>query len=157
MQLEPEQEELLARMVEGGRDVSRADREWILVSYDGGSFLEGPGIGRTDVPDGDVYMLERAGYIHAVRYSPRDSNPTFVITPEGLDYYAKTRGVNPSRDKRESFDGSSTLRPSGRAIPRPTPSGPRPMRCFGEPIRSASLRPSDTRCEKLSSTSPPRL
>jgi hypothetical protein len=95
MDLEPEQDELLARMVEGARSVPRADREWLLMSYGGGSFLQGPGIGRADVPDGDVYMLERAGYIHAVRYSPRDSNPTFVITPEGRDRYAKTRGREP--------------------------------------------------------------
>jgi hypothetical protein len=95
MELEPEQEELLARMVEGAREVPREEREWLLMSYGGGSFLEGPGIGRADVPEGDVFMLERAGYIHPVRYSRRDSNPTFVLTPEGLAHYGETRGREP--------------------------------------------------------------
>jgi hypothetical protein len=96
MELEREQQELLARMVEGGRDVPRSERKWLLMSYGRGALLQGPGIGSEDVPEGDLLMLEREGLIYAISYSKRDSNPTFVLTPEGLEYYAKTRGREPA-------------------------------------------------------------
>src|SRR4051812_24389047 len=95
MQLEPEQEELLARMVEGSREVPRTEREWLMLSYSHGSLFEGPGIGRGEIPEGDVRMLERAGLIEPIRYSPRDGNPTYVLTPEGLEHYAASRESEP--------------------------------------------------------------
>lgn len=64
--------------------------------YGGGAFFEGPGIGREDVPEGDVRMLEREGLIHAIAYSKRDRNPTFVLTPEAHDYYASTQEREPA-------------------------------------------------------------
>ena len=94
-ELEREQEDLLAQLVEGGRDVPRGEREWVFINYGQGSFLQGPGIGREDVPQGDITMLEREGFILAVRYSPRDGNPTYVITPEGLEHYAEVKGRDP--------------------------------------------------------------
>lgn len=96
MRLEREQEELLARMVEGAREVPRPEREWLLVSFNQGAFLQGPGIGREDVAEGDVQMLERAGLIYAVRYSQQQGNPTYALTPEGLEYYAETRESEPA-------------------------------------------------------------
>lgn len=96
MRLEKEQQELLSQMVEGAREVPRSDREWLLMRYGGGAFFQGPGIGREDVPEGDVLMLEREGLIYAIAYSKRDANPTFVLTSEGLDYYAKTREREPA-------------------------------------------------------------
>lgn len=63
--------------------------------YGGGAFFEGPGIGREDVPEGDVLMLEREGLIYAIAYSKRDANPTFVLTPEAIEYYAETREREP--------------------------------------------------------------
>ena len=87
MRLEKEQEELLTQMVEGGRDMPRTEREWLFVNFGQGAFLQGPGIGRKEVPAGDLQMLEREGLIHAISYSPRDGNPTYVITPEGHEYY----------------------------------------------------------------------
>ena len=95
MRLEPEQEDLLARMVEGAREVPRSEREWLLMSYAGGALFEGPGIGREDGLEGDVRMLERAGLISAIRFSRRDGNPTFVLTPEALEHYAATRESEP--------------------------------------------------------------
>jgi len=80
MGLEKEQQELLARMVEGARDVPRSDRQWLLMRYGGGAFFEGPGVGREDVPEDDVLMLEREGFLYAVDYSPRDGNPTVVLS-----------------------------------------------------------------------------
>lgn len=96
MGLDREQRELLARMVEGARDLPRSEREWLLMKYGGGAFLEGPGIGREDIAEGDVLMLEREGLIYAIAYSSRDANPTFVLTPEGLEYYAKTQQAEPA-------------------------------------------------------------
>lgn len=96
MSLETEQEELLARMVEGGRDVPRSERKWVLMKYSHGALFSGPGIGRVDVPAGDVLMLEREGLIHPIAYSRRDGNPTFVLTPEGLAHYAEMRESEPA-------------------------------------------------------------
>lgn len=96
MRLEKEQEELLAEMVEGGRGVPRAEREWLFVSFGQGAFLQGPGIGREDVPAGDLQMLEREGLIHVISYSPRDGNPTYVITPEGHNFYRQSLDKDPT-------------------------------------------------------------
>jgi hypothetical protein len=97
MRLESEQEDLLARMVEGTRDVPRSERKWLLMRYSRGAFFSGPGIdGREDVPEGDVLMLERVGLIYPIAYSRRDSNPTFVLTPEALAHYADTRDNEPA-------------------------------------------------------------
>ncbi len=73
----------------------RGEREWVFISFGQGSFLQGPGIGREDVPQGDIAMLEREGFIVAIRYSPRDGNPTYVVTPEGLEHYATMKGRDP--------------------------------------------------------------
>lgn len=83
-------------MIQGAREVPRSEREWLLMRYGGGSFFEGPGIGRKDVPEGDVAMLERAGFIQAIRFSPRDGNPTYVLTPEARDHYAQMQGGEPA-------------------------------------------------------------
>jgi hypothetical protein len=97
MQFEPEQEDLLARMVEGARDVPRSERKWLLMRYGGGAVFSGPGVdGREDVPEGDVLMLEREGFIYAISYSRRDHNPTFVLTPEALAHYADARDNEPA-------------------------------------------------------------
>ena len=97
MSLESEQEELLARMVEGTRDVPRSKRKWLLMKYSRGAVFSGPGIvGREEVPEGDVLMLQREGFIHAIAYSRRDGHPTFVLTPEGLAHYAETRESEPA-------------------------------------------------------------
>lgn len=53
-------------------------------------------MGREEVPEGDLLMLEREGLIFAIAYSKRDANPTFVVTPEGIEYYAKTREREPA-------------------------------------------------------------
>lgn len=94
--LEKEQEDLLIELVEGGRDAPRGEREWTFISFGQGSFLQGPGIGREDVPHGDITMLEREGFILPVRYSQRDGNPTYVLTPEGLEHYAELKGRDPA-------------------------------------------------------------
>src|SRR4051812_20732229 len=92
MHLEPEQEALLARMIEGGREVARSEREWLLMSYGRGSFFQGPGVtGREDGVEGDVRILERAGLIEPIRFSKRDGNPTYVLTPEAHEHYRATR------------------------------------------------------------------
>src|SRR4051812_12206903 len=83
-------------MVEGARDLPRSERKWLLMRYGGGASFEGPGIGREDVAEGDVLILEREGLIYAIAHSRRDANPTFVVTPEGLEYYAKTRQAEPA-------------------------------------------------------------
>lgn len=97
VRLEKEQVELLARMVEGARDVPRAEREWLNMSYSQGSLFSGPGFdGREDIPEGDIHMLEREGLITAIRYSSRDGNPTYVLTPDALEFYAETREDEPA-------------------------------------------------------------
>lgn len=94
--LEKEQEELLAQMIEGGRGVSRAEREWVFISFAQGSILDGPGIRKDEVVPGDVQALEYEGFIRAVRYSPNQGNPTYVVTREGQDYYRETLDKEPA-------------------------------------------------------------
>lgn len=118
MGLEREQQELLARMVEGARDVPRSDRQWLLMSLGGTAFHEGPGIGREAIPEGDVRMLEREGLIHAIRYSKRDANPTYVLTPEAHDYYAETRGREPAARQESELPALSRFRDVQRGVPK---------------------------------------
>ena len=71
------------------------------MSFGQGSFLQGPGIGdrpgggREDIPQGDLAMLERAGLIQAIRYSQRDGNPTYVLTPEAHEHYLTAQSNDP--------------------------------------------------------------
>jgi hypothetical protein len=94
--LEPEQEQMLARMVEAGREVDRSEREWLLVNFGQGSVLMGPGFEKEEVPEGDVRMLEHAGSITPIRYSKNDMNPTYVVTPAGLEHYTEMREDEPA-------------------------------------------------------------
>jgi len=94
-ELEPEQQRLLAQMVEGARGVARQEQEWVMIRYGRGVFLEGPGIGREEVVEGDVRMLEREALIEAIRFSRRQGNPTYVLTPQGRSYYTALQGNDP--------------------------------------------------------------
>lgn len=82
-------------MVEAGRDLPREQREWVMIRYGRGAFLDGPVIGRVDVAEGDLAMLERAGLIYATRYSARDNNPTYVVTPEGREHFYAMQDSDP--------------------------------------------------------------
>jgi len=98
MGLESEQEDLLARMVEGARDLPRSERTWLLMKYTRGALFSGPGIvGREEVAEGDVRILEREGLIHPISYSRRDGNPRFALTPQGLAHYAEMRDSEPAK------------------------------------------------------------
>ncbi len=64
--LEPEQEELLVKLVEAWRNVPREGRQK-FTHFDvvGGSFLLHPGLPSTEIPAylGDIEVLERAGLV----------------------------------------------------------------------------------------------
>lgn len=81
--LDPEQEELLADLVESARDVPREEQEWILLSFQGGSLVQGPS-GRGNIVAADLEALAHAG---AVRARGRKGN-IYVLTPEGRAHYA---------------------------------------------------------------------
>jgi hypothetical protein len=85
-ELEPEQEQLLAELVESERDVPRDQREWWVASMAGGDILIGPW-GQREVPLPDVYELEYAGLL---RRLPNGDN-NFVISPQGRSHYAERR------------------------------------------------------------------
>lgn len=103
LHLEREQVDLLLQMLAGARTVPRPERQWLLVSFGRGSWFEGPGIdGRQANVEGDVRILERAGLLEAIRFSPRDGNPTYILTPEAFAYERDARGSEPvSRQEDE--------------------------------------------------------
>lgn len=78
--LEPEQEELLASMIEAERDVPRADRTWHLSLNDGADILQGPG-GPRHVLARDILAFDDVGLARITggpyEYGGRD----FILTP----------------------------------------------------------------------------
>jgi hypothetical protein len=62
MTLEPEQEELLATMVEAARSVPRHEQKFFLAEVDQGEFLLGANL-QEPVLDRDIRALLRAGLL----------------------------------------------------------------------------------------------
>jgi hypothetical protein len=89
--LEPEHEDLLARLVEASRDVPRENQEWFMTDLMGGAKLQGPD-GLHDVIADDVYYLRDAGLLRRID-SDRDWL-AFRIAPAGLTYYARMKQRN---------------------------------------------------------------
>jgi hypothetical protein len=91
--LEPEQEELLERMVEAQRNLARHEREkFALLVYGQGDVLLHKGL-RSDYANvfaGDVEALQRAGLL-AVSYSS-GGTAHYDITPLGYAYYERLKG-----------------------------------------------------------------
>jgi hypothetical protein len=90
-------------MIVGARSVPRGEQEWVFVSFDQGSILDGPGIQRDDVPAGDVHALEHEGMIRVVRTSPDQGNPTYVITKDGRDYHREMLDKEPAGRQEGEF------------------------------------------------------
>ncbi len=97
MHLEPEQEELLATLIEATRKVPRGDRYFITISALGmGDMIQGSGLdGRILAPATDVEFLSHAGLVHIKKRQP--GTIEFVITPEGFSFYEryKQRSAEP--------------------------------------------------------------
>jgi hypothetical protein len=86
--LEPEQEELLGRLIEAARLAPRAEQQWHLFRAFGDTELQGPGdIGA--VLEDDVRVLAEAGYLRVTnRWT---AGFEFRIAPAGHEYYAEMR------------------------------------------------------------------
>jgi hypothetical protein len=80
-ELEPEQRELLAEMVEAERDLPRDMRRWFLVRVLEGDLLEGPDRQRKVIA-ADLDELVYAGYLRV------DTHGNYAISPEGRAFYA---------------------------------------------------------------------
>jgi hypothetical protein len=95
--LEPEQEELLATLVEATRKVERRDRYFITISALGmGDMIQGPGLdGRILAPSTDVEFLSHAGLVHIKQV--QSGTIEFVIAPAGFSFYEeyKQRSAEP--------------------------------------------------------------
>ena len=106
--LMPEQEELLARMVEAARSLPVDQREkFMLLETNGGDFLIHHGLpGRqVQVVAEDVQTLNSAGLL-AVAYGSRGT-PNYNVTPLGHRYYEhlKTRGAAPAEQVEREVRG----------------------------------------------------
>ncbi len=82
-ELEPEQRQLFAEMVEAERDLPRDQRRWFLVRVLEGDLLEGPPDGQRRVIAADLDELVYAGYLRV------DMHGNYAISPEGRAFYAE--------------------------------------------------------------------
>src|SRR4051812_28263695 len=83
--LEPDQEELLAYMVESARAAPRAEQEFNLVGN--GNHLAGPGGERAILAD-DVFALEEEGLLKATQLNYYYGN-SYLLTRLGYQYYER--------------------------------------------------------------------
>jgi len=86
--LEQLQEELIIKIAEAARNVSRDNRQkFLVVQSSDGDFLVHPGlpIGEIQIYFGDVEILSREGLL-SLGYGSRGS-PNFDVTPLGFKYY----------------------------------------------------------------------
>lgn len=100
--LDPEQEEILAQMVEAQRSVPRQERShFILDEMMQGSHLVHPAI-RIDVFKGDLDALEMAGLIYIATIGGRGSL-NYEVSPQGYEYYGemKKRHTEPANQVEE--------------------------------------------------------
>jgi len=102
--LEPDQEELLTRLVEAHRSVPRDQREpfLVLVAAEGNILLH-PGLpDDTSVFEGDLHVLESEGLLSASNYAAKSRS--LVITPTGLAVYEelKRRAGTPAQQVEEA-------------------------------------------------------
>jgi hypothetical protein len=96
--LEPEQEQLLAEMVEAERGVPRDQREWWVASMAAGDLLIGPW-GQREIIHSDLYELEVNGLVR--RLPTGDAN--YVVSPQGRAHYAEAR--QQTSDPTERVEG----------------------------------------------------
>ena len=87
MRLEPEQEELLIALVEGGRrDVPRSDREFMITRLDEGDLIVRPPGNYPTTHVDDVWILHQHGLVQITDRGERGSL-TFYVTQDGFDWY----------------------------------------------------------------------
>jgi hypothetical protein len=108
--LEPEQEDLLAGLVEASRRVPRNRRgSFLLEQVQEGSYLMHPGLDDWRLPchPGDVRVLDRLGLVVA----EDDEEPQVDVTPQGLAYVEQVRHrlggpLRPIREAADSYTGA---------------------------------------------------
>lgn len=111
--LEPEQEGLLATLVEASRSVRREDRQrfYFIETY-GAAGLQHPGLGEDAVPAyrGDIEVLGREGLL--IVEEPQPNVLTFDVTPLGFHVYADLKArtgepvVRMERELRSFLDSA---------------------------------------------------
>lgn len=92
--LEPEQDQLLATIVEMVRSVPRAERgSFLLLEMNGGDFLLMSGAATQPmVLASDVRMLARYGLLDSAPGGSKYSTP-YDVTPEGFEYYERMKAA----------------------------------------------------------------
>jgi hypothetical protein len=104
--LEPEQDELLASMVEEAREVPRAKRTWSLMRASQGAILRGPG-GDREVLESDMSVLESAGLLKVTGRST--SMFQYILAPAALTRYATRRKLEAGPEVRMAQDVRSLI------------------------------------------------
>jgi hypothetical protein len=99
--LETEQLQLLATMIEEGRDVPRDMRRWLLVSVLEGDLLQGPKGHAYKVARSDIEELALAGLLRP------QGQYDYVITPAGQRFYAECRSneAEPAKSAEQEVKG----------------------------------------------------
>ena len=88
--LEPEQEALLAEMVEAARSVPRHEQKFFVAEYDGGEVLVGAGLQR-EILGRDIRSLVRAGLVEETVRDMLIGSCDLHITSDGYAHHAAMR------------------------------------------------------------------
>jgi hypothetical protein len=104
--LEPEQEALLARLVEADRNIPRDQREPFTYFHDhSGDQIQHPGLpgGSVDIFDGDLHALQETGLLRVVRQGR--GTWAFHVSPQGRAFYEemKTRAHAPMQQVEQEI------------------------------------------------------
>lgn len=158
MMLEPEQEALLAEMVQAARSVPRHEQKFFVAEVDQGAFLIGADL-QQPVLDRDIRALLRAGLIEeSVRDMLGGAADIYTlgrdtsITPTCGSERASRRHM-----LRTRFDGCLTQPPFAAFSRVHTIAGRRPRRCSGVRRQTATFPPSGINCARQCRSSPRRL
>lgn len=94
VRLDPEQQELLAQMVEAQRSLPRKQRQHFILSetFDSTDLVH-PAPGRIELTKSDMDALEMQGLVYLAAIGGRGS-PNYDITPQGYAYYENLRTRN---------------------------------------------------------------
>jgi hypothetical protein len=109
IQLEPEQKELLARLVEAVRSVSSDQRQSVFfIQHSGGSDVVHPGWQKgATIHAGDLRMLARANLV--LLRSDDEYMTQIDVTPEGFTYYRELKQRSGQPIERQSTTVKSYL------------------------------------------------
>jgi hypothetical protein len=109
MLLEPEQQDLVATLVEATRRVPREDRYFVTIrSFGAADEIEGAGLdGPISAPSSDVDVLVAAGLLHVTGRQAASTH--FVVSPSGFEFYEALKQRTTERSEQLEEDVQAYL------------------------------------------------